>query len=54
MLRDWLIVATVVAVLYGLWMLMQFVFDMIDRAHALRRDPSLETPGRSSRSERTD
>ncbi len=53
-MREVALLVTVVAVLYGLWMLMRFTFDMIDRAHASRRDPSLEMPGRSSRRERTD
>lgn len=31
MLRDWLIIATVFGVLAGLWLLLQFVFDVLER-----------------------
>lgn len=33
MLSDWLLIATVVAILWGLWLLLSFVLDMLDKAN---------------------
>ena len=38
MTRDWLIIATAVAILWGLWLLLQFVFDSIEQYHAAWRE----------------
>jgi hypothetical protein len=38
MIRDWLIIATAVAVLWGLWLLLHFVFDQIEQYHAAWRE----------------
>jgi len=37
-IRDWLIIATAIAVLLGLWLLLHFVFDAIDQYHAAWRE----------------
>ena len=37
MIRDWIIIATAVAILWGLWLLFQFVFDQIEDYHAAWR-----------------
>ena len=36
MISDWLIIATTIAVLWGLWLLLQFVFDSIENYHHQR------------------
>lgn len=38
MLRDWLLIASAIACLWGLWLLLQFVFDSIDQYHAAWRE----------------
>ena len=37
MIRDWLLIATAVAILWGLWLLLNFVFDSIEDYHAAWR-----------------
>jgi hypothetical protein len=38
MIRDWLLIASAIACLWGLWLLLQFVFDSIDQYHAAWRE----------------
>lgn len=38
MIGDWLLIGTVVAVLWGLWLLLGFVFDAIEQYHAAWRE----------------
>jgi hypothetical protein len=37
MFRDWLLIATAVVILWGLWLLLNFVFDQIQQYHAAWR-----------------
>jgi hypothetical protein len=48
--NDWLIIATVIAVLWGLWLLLQFTFDAIDQYHyrADEREDSATRKGMGS------
>jgi hypothetical protein len=38
MLRDWLLIATAIACLWGLWLLLSFVFDCIEQYHQAWRE----------------
>ena len=49
MLRDWLLIATAIAVLWGLWFLLQFVFDSIDAYWDAWRRVQAETEGSAKR-----
>jgi len=37
-MTDWLLIATTIAALWGLWLLLHFVFDAIENYHAAWRD----------------
>ncbi len=45
MIRDWLLIATAIAVLWGLWLLLSFVFAQIEQYHAAWREAQAETEG---------
>ncbi len=38
MISDWLLIVTAIAVLWGLWLLLQFTFDAIEQYHAAWRE----------------
>jgi len=38
MTRDWIIIATTIAVIWGLWLLLHFVFDSIENYHTAWRN----------------
>lgn len=38
MIRDWLLIAMAIACLWGIWLLLQFVFDAIEQYHAAWRE----------------
>jgi len=48
-MSPWLLLGLSAAVLYGLWLLLAFTFEMIDRAHAR---PEPRNAGVSLRGER--
>ena len=37
-MTDWLLIATTIAVLWGLWLLLHFVFNSIDMYYAAWRE----------------
>lgn len=45
MTRDWLLIATSIAVLWGVWLLLQFVFDAIDAYWNAWRQVQAESEG---------
>jgi hypothetical protein len=47
-IRDWLIIATVIACLWGLWLLLQFTFDAIEQYHAAWREAASKQDGEAS------
>jgi hypothetical protein len=49
MLRDWLLIATAIACLWGLWLLLQFVFDCIEQYHAAWREAASKQDGEASK-----
>jgi hypothetical protein len=57
MLRDWLLIATTMAVLWGLWILIDFtaklfafVFDSIKQYHAAWREAAPKQDGEAPKS----
>ena len=52
MFRDWLLVVTSIACLWGLWLLLMFVFDAIEQYHAAWREAAPKQDGEASESAR--
>lgn len=44
-MTDWLLIATAIACLWGLWLLLDFVFDSIDAYHRAWRRAQAESEG---------
>jgi hypothetical protein len=52
MFRDWLLIATAIACLWGLWLLLEFVFDSIDEYHAAWREAAPKQDGEAPKAPR--